>query len=148
MTLVRWKPYRDFYNIHERFNRLLQNDFSKDMDSDNISASAWSPLTDIYETEKDYVFKLEVPGLSREDIQIEFKQDTLIVTGERKEETEVKKEDYHRIERCCGNFTRSFHIPQNIDEKKIEATMKDGILELKVPKQEEAQTKAIPIKIK
>ena len=148
MTLVRWKPYRDFYNIQERFNRLLQSDFFKDADSDDISTSAWSPATDIYETEKEYVFKLEVPGLSRDNIQIEFKQDTLIVKGERNEETEVKKEDYHRIERCCGSFTRSFHIPQNIDDKKIEATMKEGILELRIPKKEEAQTKAIPIKIK
>jgi HSP20 family protein len=120
----------------------------KENDSNDFTMNSWSPLTDIYETKDDYVFKLEVPGMNKSDIQIEFANDTLNIKGERKEEKEINKEDYHRTERCCGSFSRSFNLPKNVDEKTIDASMKDGILELRISKKEEAKTRAIPIKIK
>lgn len=148
MNIVRWSPLRDFMNMQERLNQFFRDDFQKESEANNLSMTSWSPSTDIYETKDEYVFKIEVPGMTRDNIEIEFKDDTLIIKGERKEESEVKKEDYHRIERICGSFTRSFNIPKNVDEKKIDAAIKDGILELHIPKKEEAKAKAIPIKIK
>ena len=148
MTLLRWRPYQDLLNLQERMNQVMKNDFFRDGDANDMSMTSWSPATDIYETKDEFVFKLEVPGMTKDDIQIEFNKDTLVIKGERKEEKEVKEDDYHRIERRCGTFTRSFNLPKNIDEKKIDASMKDGVLELRLPKAEEAKVKAIPIKIK
>lgn len=148
MTLLRWRPYQDLLSLQERMNQLMKGDFFKEGEPNDMSMISWSPATDIYETKDDFVFKLEVPGMTKDDIKIEFNNDTLIIKGDRKEEKEVKEDDYHRIERRCGTFTRSFNIPKNIDEKKIDASIKDGILELRLPKKEEAKAKAIPIKIK
>ena len=148
MTLVRWRPFRDFTDLQERFNQILKADMWKENDSNDFAMNSWSPSTDIYETKDDFVFKLEVPGMNKDDIQIEFNNDTLNIKGDRKEEKEINKEDYHRIERCCGSFSRSFNLPKNVDEKTTDASMKDGILELRISKKEEAKTRAIPIKIK
>jgi HSP20 family protein len=148
MTLVRWRPYRDFFNLQDRINRLFENDLFPEKSSEDVALSSWTPTTDIFETKDEYVLKLEVPGISKDDIQIDFNQETLTIKGERKEEKEVKKDEYHRIERCSGSFTRSFSLPKNVDEKKIDASMKDGILELRIPKKEESKAKAIPIKVK
>jgi HSP20 family protein len=148
MTIVRWRPFSDLLNLHGRINQLFENEFRRDSEKDTLTPGAWTPPADIYETKDEYVFKLELPGISKDEINIEFANDTLTIKGERKEEKEVKQENYHRVERCCGSFVRSFSIPKNIDAGKIDATMKDGILELRVPKVEEAKAKAIPIKVK
>jgi HSP20 family protein len=148
MTLVRWKPFGDIISMHDKINRLFEDAFQKDVDTFQDSLSSWYPTTDIYETKDDYVFKLELPGLSKEDINIEFNDNTLSIKGERKEEKEVKKENYHRLESYSGTFSRSFNIPKNVDPNKINATMKDGILELRIAKAEEKKTKAIPITVK
>ena len=148
MKLVRWRPFEDLLRWNERVNRLMGSDFFEDEDLEKVSMTAWKPTTDIYETKDEYVFKVELPGIKKEEIQIEVKDDTLTIKGEKKEEKEVKKEDYHRIERCCGNFTRVFNLPQHVDEKKISASMKEGVLEVRVPKAEKSKTKAIPINIK
>lgn len=148
MTIVRWRPFSDLTNLHGRINQLFEREFRRDDEDDNLSVGAWTPPADIYETKDEYVFKLELPGISKEDVNVEFENDTLIIKGERKEEKEVKKESYHRVERCCGSFIRSFSIPKHVDAKKINATMKEGILELRVPKVEESKAKAIPINVK
>ena len=145
MNLVRWKPFEDFMSMPKRMNRMFGDTFFKDFDKETDTLAQWYPATDIYETKDDYVFKLEVPGLKKEDINIELTDDTLSIKGERKDEREVKKEDYHRVESCSGTFSRSFSLPNNIDSKKINATMKNGVLELRVAKAEEKKPKAITI---
>jgi HSP20 family protein len=134
--------------MHDKINRLFEDAFQKDVDKYQDSFTSWYPAADIYETKDDYVFKLEVPGLSKEDINIECNGNTLSIKGEKKEEKEVKKENYHRIESYCGTFARSFNLPKNVDPNKIDANMKDGILELRIAKAEEKKTKAIPITVK
>jgi HSP20 family protein len=148
MTLVRWKPFGDLISMHDKINRLFEDAFQKDVDKYQDSLTSWYPAADIYETKNDYVFKLEIPGLSKEDINIECNGNTLSIKGEKKEETEVKKENYHRIESYCGTFARSFNLPKNVNPNKIDAAMKDGILELRIAKAEEKKTKAIPITVK
>jgi HSP20 family protein len=151
MNLVTWKPFRplgDLRAVHNRFNRMFDNFPYRETDVDDDSetrANTWFPTTDIYETKDDFVFKMEVPGLAKDDIQVEIKDRNLSVSGERKEEKEVNKEDYHRVESCAGSFYRSFTLPDNIDSKKVNAVMKNGILELRVPKAEEKKPKSIPI---
>lgn len=147
MNVIKWRPFGEMTDFNKRVNRLFHNDFFADWDREGSPVSGWSPSTDIYENKDEYVFKMELPGLSKDDITIDFHGDTITVKGDKKEENEIKKEDYHRVERCYGNFIRSFTIPKNVDQKKIKANMKNGVLELKVPKQEEAKPKSIPITI-
>jgi len=145
MTISKWQPFGDLLSIHNRINKLFEDRFMKDSEYSEDTLSCWFPLTDIFETKDEYVIKLEVPGMAKEDINIEFHNNTLSVKGERKEDKDVKKEDYHRIESYCGTFSRSFSIPQDVEPNKIKAEMKDGVLVLKIPKVE--MKKATPIKI-
>lgn len=147
MTLMRWKPFGDLVSMHDKINRLFKDAFN-DFDQGSDPLTSWYPATDIFETKDDYVFKLEVPGLSKDDVNIELNDNTLTIKGEKKEEKEIKKENYHRIESSSGKFSRSFTLPRNIDTKKVNAHMENGILELRVAKAEDKKAKAIPINIK
>jgi len=147
MTVKRWKPFGDLVSVQDKINRLFDDTF-RDFDSDRDTLATWYPATDVYETKDEYIFKMETPGLSKDDINIEFNNNTLSVSGEKKEEEKIKKENFFRIESFSGKFSRSFSLPKNIDPKKIKATMKEGILELHVAKVEEAKAKSIPIDIK
>ncbi len=149
MTLVRWNPFYELKKLNDSINQLFDENYLTESEKGSgLSLTSWSPSTDIYETKDEYVFKIEVPGMNKDDVKVEFTEDTLTIKGERKEDKEIKKENYHRIERFFGSFQRSFTLPKNIDEKKIKAELKDGILELRVPKVEKSKTKAIPITIK
>jgi len=147
MTLTQWKPFGDLMSMHDRIHRFFGDEL-KDAEKGSESLATWYPITDIFETKDEYVFKLEVPGLEKDDINIEFNENTLTIKGEKKEEKEVKEENYHRVERFSGSFSRRFTIPRETDGNKIKASMKDGILELRIPKAEEKKAKAIPINIK
>jgi len=146
MTLVRWKPFGDLVSMHDKINRLFADAF-KDVDTSTDSLASWYPAADVYENKDDYVFKLEVPGLSKDDVKIEFNDGTLSISGEKKEEKEVKNENYHRVESFSGKFSRSFSLPRDIDIDKIDANMKNGILQLRLPKAEDQKTRAIPITV-
>jgi HSP20 family protein len=131
-------------------NRFFDDEFLKDFGFGdyNQSMTGWNPAADVMENKDAYIFKLEVPGVAREDINVEFHDNTLTIKGERKAETDVKEEDVHRIERFSGSFSRSFTLPGETDSEKIEAKLKDGILELRIPKAEEKKAKSIPISLK
>jgi HSP20 family protein len=148
MRITKWQPYSDLATMYDRWNRFFGEDLMDETSKNGLIPSAWRPMTDIYETKESYVFKVELPGFKKEDIKVEFSGDTLTLRGERKQEEETKNENLHRLERSYGLFERSFTIPKNVDAKKIDASLKDGILVLTIPKVEEAQTKAIPIAIK
>ncbi len=148
MKITKWQPYSDLVTMYDRMNRLFGEDFYDESSRNGLTPSAWRPMTDIYETKDAYVFKVELPGFRKEDIKVEFSNETLTLRGERKQEEESKNENCHRLERSYGLFERSFTIPKNVDAKKIDAALKDGILMLTIPKVEEAKTKAIPITVK
>jgi HSP20 family protein len=148
MKVVKWQPYSDLVNMYDRLNRFFGEEFFDESSKNALAPSAWRPMTDIYETKEAYVFKVELPGFKKDDIKVEFNGDTLTLHGERKQEEETKNENCHRLERSYGMFERSFTVPKNVDAKKIDASLKDGILVLTIPKVEEAKTKAIPISVK
>jgi len=148
MRITKWQPYSDLATMYDRLNRFFGEDMLDESAKNGLNPSAWRPLTDIHETKDAYVFKVDLPGFKKEEINVEFTGDTLIMRGERKQEEETKNESCHRLERSYGLFERSFTIPKNIDPKKIEAELKDGILQLTIPKVEEAKTKAIAISVK
>lgn len=146
MNIVRWDPFRDLSTIQDRVNRLFDDTLTrfKGGETERFSAG-WEPAVDIYETENEIVMKVELPGLSKENVNIELKDNILTIKGERKIEEEVKKENYHRIERSYGYFQRSFSLPSIVQQDKVKASFKDGILDIKLPKAEKAKPAQIKI---
>jgi HSP20 family protein len=146
MALVRWNPARDLVSMRDEMNRLFGEVFGRAANDDaSWFAGAWTPPVDIFETEDALVMKAELPGFTKDDISIELKENALTLRGERKHEMENKEENYHRRERVYGAFQRSFMLPTTVDQNNVQATYKDGVLELRLPKVEAAKPKRISI---
>ena len=146
MALARWTPYRDILSVRDEMNRVFNEAFGRaSNDESTWHSGAWSPPVDIYETDEALVMKAELPGFSKDDINIELKDNTLVIRGERKREDEVKEGSYHRTERMYGAFQRAFMLPTVVDQEKVKASYKDGVLELRLPKVQAAQPKRISV---
>jgi HSP20 family protein len=148
MAVVKWDPFRDLLSIQDRMNRLFEQTLSRSRSEEGIAASTWTPTVDIYETPETIVLKAELPGLSREDIEIQIRDNALTLKGERRFAKDVQQENYLRIERAYGAFQRSFTLPATIQQDKIRAVFRDGVLELTLPKAEEAKSKKIAIEVR
>ena len=143
MKLAKWDPYRE---IEEMFSRSPDWPFRGGRDL-SIKGADWAPRADISETDKNFCIKAEVPGIKSEDVKIDIDNHVLSIRGENKQEKEEEGERFHRVERYYGSFARSFSLPENVDEEKIEATFKDGLLTLTIPKTEVKKPQAIEIKV-
>ncbi len=142
MTLVRWSPTRDLLNT-PFIDRFFSDLFEPTYDSDRM----WRPIVDLAETDESYEIRAEIPGMDKKDIEISFKDNTLVLSGEKKMEKDETKKNYHHIERMYGKFQRSFSMPNDIQADKIEASYNNGILTVIIPKDiEKTKAKAIAIK--
>jgi HSP20 family protein len=148
MALVKYNPLRELRTMQDQMNRLLNLSWNHDLPSEDIKEGLWQPAVDIYETTDSIVIKAELPDVDQKDIEVRIEDGTLILKGERKHGDEVKKENYHRIERYFGSFQRSFNLPTTVDQEKIEANCDKGILTIVLPKKEATQPKLINIQIK
>jgi len=147
MALIRWDPFRDLLTLQDRMDRLFQDSMTRNRGyEETLAPGFWSPPVDIYETDEAVILKAELAGLNKNDVTIEIKNSTLILRGERKFEKDIKEENYHRIERSYGSFSRTFSLPQTVDHSKVTATFKDGLLEITIPKIIDARPKQIEIK--
>jgi HSP20 family protein len=146
MALARWTPLGNLQAFQDEMNRLF-NQFSRGGAGEEAGwgLRPWTPPVDIYETDDALILKAELPGVSKDDVSIEINQNTLILRGQRRHEAEVKEENYHRVERAYGTFQRSFVLPTLVDQEHVQATYKDGVLELRLPKSEAAKPKRIAI---
>ncbi len=147
MAIVRWEPRRDLLTTQDRFNRLLNETFSQVFGDEGVSARAWAPAVDIFETVDNLVLKAELPGVDPKDVELRVEDSTLYLKGQRNFEHEVKEENYHRLERSYGSFSRTFAMPSGIDAGRVKAEYKDGLLTLTMPKREEAKPKTIKINV-
>jgi HSP20 family protein len=137
------------FTLQQRLNRFLEEAFRPfGLLEEPISIAAWTPSCDIYETDDEVVVKAEIPGVKKEDVKVSLQDNLLTLSGERKFEEETKKENYLRVERGYGAFSRSFTLPPYVDATKISAEFKDGLLEVKLPKSEQAKPKQVEIKVK
>ncbi|MBM2828268.1 MAG: Heat shock protein Hsp20 [Actinobacteria bacterium] len=150
MAIVRWwDPLRDLSSIQEKMNQLFEDTFSRTRGRDEaLGKGMWTPAVDIFETEEAVVVKAEIPGVERDQIAVGIKDGILTLHGERKFEKEVKEENYHRIERAYGTFHRSFSLPSSVEQDKISAKFKEGVLEVTLPKKERAKPKQIKVDVK
>jgi HSP20 family protein len=147
MAVVKWDPLRDLLSIQDRMNKLFEQTLSRSRGEEAITPSTWTPAVDVYETSETIVMKADLPGLSREHIEIQIRDNTLTLKGERRFAKEAEEENYLRIERAYGSFQRSFTLPATIRQEKIRAVFRDGVLELTLPKAEESKPKPIVIEI-
>jgi HSP20 family protein len=159
MTLIRWNParaVRTWYPVNDFTSELLnmQKEIDRMFDrfqggtTEGDAQSTFLPAVDIVERENDFLVKVELPGVHKEDVKITVQDDLLTIRGEKKSEEEKKGENYHRVERSYGNFQRSFTLPSSIKNEKIEASFINGVLHVTLPKLEEAKPKEIEVKVK
>lgn len=155
MAIVRWNPARDLaafptdiLNMQREINRMFDDFFQSDRDESSLLAPNWKPAVDIVEEDNAYVAKVELPGVSKEDVKISMQDNVLTIRGEKKAEKKAREGNMHRIERYSGSFQRSFSLPNSVKNDRIEAEFKDGILTITMPKAEEAKAKEIEVKVK
>ncbi len=146
MSIVRWAPreksvFHDLMNMQSEMNRLFTNFWN-----DEPSITNWSPSVDIAEGKDEFTVKVELPGIDKKDVKVTVQDNVLMIQGEKKQESETKEKNYHRVERSFGSFARSFRLPSLVKADKIEAQYKDGILSITLPKSEEAKAKEIEVK--
>ena len=146
MAIVRVDPLREFAAMQERMNRMFGNVYLRD--EDTAFRGTWVPAVDIFETDShDLVVRAELPGMSRDDIEVSVENSTLILKGDKKFDPEVKEEHYRRIERTYGSFQRSFTLPNTVDTSKVSADYKNGVLTVTLPFREEARPRTINVEV-
>jgi len=151
MSIVKWNPARELLNVEREMNKLFNSFGSRfgladSPGDDQYENAVWAPLTDVSEDKDNYVLKLDLPGVNKEDVKISFSDGQLNISGERKQEKETKELKFHRVERVYGKYYRSFTLPGAIKEDKIDAEFKNGQLLITIPKADEVKPKEIPIK--
>jgi len=142
MELVRWEPFAGFGNLGSVFNNLFDENFDR-----SWTKPTRYPAVDVLESKDAYLVHAELPGMKREDIKVEVKDGTLVLSGERKSEKPADGLEYRSVERVSAKFWRSFSLPETVKQDGIEATYKDGILEIRVPKAEAAKPRQIEISV-
>ena len=148
MTLLtRWDPFREFVTIQDRMNRLFRDSYGTQGPEEALTNTTFAPPVDVYEDEHNVTLKIEVPGIDEKDIDVRIENNTLTVHGERKYEKEEKEENYRRVERQYGSFTRTFTLPTTVDQESVQADYDKGVLKIKLAKKAEAKPKQIKVNV-
>jgi HSP20 family protein len=145
-VLTRWEPFREFSTLQDRMNRLFRETQGNTQD-ESLASSSFAPAVDVYEDEHNVTLKIEVPGIDEKDIDVRIENNTLTVHGERKIEKEEKEENYRRVERQYGSFTRTFNLPPTVDPEKVRADYDKGVLQITLPKKAEAKPKQVKVNV-
>ena len=146
MTMItRWDPFREFVTLQDRINRLFPR--GPEGQDESLTTTAFAPPVDVYEDEHNVTLKIEVPGIDEKDIDVRIENNTLTVHGERKFEKEEKEENYRRMERQYGSFTRTFTLPSTVNHDNVQADYDKGVLKIKLEKKAEAKPKQIKVNV-
>jgi HSP20 family protein len=138
---------RDFSTLQDRVNRILRESFSPERSEEALTTSNFAPAVDVYEDEHNITLKIEVPGIDEKDINVSIENNTLTVRGERRFEKDEKEENFHRVERMYGSFTRSFTMPNTVDPEEVSAHYEKGVLKIRLAKKAEAKPKLIKVNV-
>lgn len=145
-VLTRWDPFREFNTLQDRMNRLFRDSYSEGRE-EGLITTAFAPAVDVYEDEHNVTLKIEVPGIEEKDIDVRIENNTLTVRGERKFEKDEKEENYLRVERQYGSFTRTFTLPNTVETENVSANYDKGVLKIKLAKRAEAKPKQIKVNV-
>lgn len=146
MTITRYDPFRDLRNLQEEVNRLFTGNVGRTFDDEGIARGAWSPSVDIYENKDHIVLEAELPGMNREDFDLTVENNVITLRGERRFAKKEDTDNYHRVERAYGSFTRSFTLPNTVSGEGASADYRNGVLRVTLPKREETKARRIEIK--
>src|SRR5918911_1803913 len=146
MSITRYDPFRDLRSLQEEVNRLFSSNLSRSFADEGMARGAWAPNVDIYENKDQIVIEAELPGMNREDFDLSFENNVITLRGERRFEKKDETDNYHRVERSYGSFTRSFTLPPTVSGEGASAEYKNGVLRVTLPKREEAKARRIEIK--
>ena len=146
MSITRYDPFRDLRSLQEEVNRLFSSNLSRSFADEGIARGAWMPSVDIYENKDQIVLEAELPGMNREDFELSIENNVLTLRGERRFEKKDETDNYHRVERAYGTFTRSFTLPQTVSGDGASAEYKNGVLRVVLHKREEVKARRIEIK--
>src|SRR5262245_33855722 len=145
-SIAKWSPFHELEDLNKRITSFFERgELGKTKEDDFFAKAEWAPLVDIDEDEKEYTIKAELPDIKKEDVKVSVENDMLLISGERKMESEKKTKKHHRMERFYGNFQRAFRIPDDADGSQIKAECKNGVLCIHLPKTEKAKGKNIDI---
>ncbi len=147
MALIRWEPARELATIQGEMNRLFNTFFEPSSGTNGSSTTLrrWVPAMDLVEADEEFVLRADLPGLSADDVNIEFEDNVLTVSGQRKSEHEERKDGYYRLERASGSFSRSLTLPDGVDPERVQASFDRGVLEVRVPKPEQRKPRKVTI---
>jgi len=146
-VLTRFEPFREFTTLQDRLNRLFRETYAPEGREDALTSAGFAPPVDVYEDEHNITLKIEVPGIDEKDIDVRIENNTLTVHGERKFEKEEKEENYRRVERQYGSFTRTFTLPTTVDANQVQANYDKGVLKINLAKKAETKPKQIKINV-
>jgi HSP20 family protein len=146
-VLTRWDPLHNIATLQNRINRFVRESYSPEGPEEALTTTSFAPPVDIYEDEHHIALKMEVPGIDEKDIDVRIENTTLTVHGERKFEKEEKEENFRRVERQYGSFTRSFTLPSSVDPGQVSADYEKGVLKIKFAKRAEAKPKQIKVNV-
>jgi HSP20 family protein len=146
MSMTRWEPFRGLNTLQEQVNRLFEDSVTGTR-SGQAELASWAPAVDIFETENELVVKADLPDVQEKDIDVRVENNTLTIRGERKFNNEVHEDNYLRVERAYGTFTRSFSLPHTVNTEGIHAEYRNGVLSVRLPKREETKPKQIKISV-
>ena len=148
MAMIRWEPARELQAIQQEMNRLFGSAFDAQGGLGNGGGgSRWIPPMDLVEDDEHFVVRADLPGVEEKDVSVELEDNVLTISGERKSDTEQRKEGYYRIERAYGAFSRSLTLPEGIDAEGIKASFANGVLEVRIPKPEERKPRKVAINV-
>ncbi len=146
--ITSWNPFNELNDLQNRLTSLFHRTNGGNGEPEGADLGEWTPAVDISEDDNEFTIVADLPKVKKEDVRISVDDGMMTISGERKHEEEEKKKKYHRIERHCGQYTRSFRLPDGIDEDKIDAAFEDGELKVHLPKSEEAKHRAREIAVK
>jgi HSP20 family protein len=144
-SITRWDPFRNLSTFQDQFNRIFESTLKANQDASVLTT--WAPAVDIYETENELVLKADLPDVDEKDIDIRVENNMLTIRGERKFEKSVKEDNYLRVERAYGSFSRSFSLPNTVNTEAIKASYKNGVLAVELPKRAESKPKQVKINV-
>ena len=145
MTIVRYDPFRDLRTLQEEVNRLFSTNLTRGFGEEGIGRGAWNPSVDIYENKDQIVLEAELPGMNRDDFELTVENNVITLRGERHFEKKDDSDNYHRVERSYGSFTRSFTLPQTVSADSATAEYRNGVLRVTLPKREETKSRRIQV---
>lgn len=148
MPYVKWDPFGNVSSLQDRINKVFDDAFARDSRYEDKSPDcSWRPLVDIFETVNGIVVRMEVPGMNKEDVTVEIRENILTIRGERKANPDIRDDAYFRQEICKGNFQRSFTLQYSVNLEMIKASVKDGILSIELPHPEQEKPKQVTIDV-